>query len=124
MRSNIVFPPKFGQIDTMKTPILSLSLLTVIAAFVMVPMFNAPNLRAQESKEPAASASAHQKWEYRAIRIQDRRQSGSLNRDLGVREAQSEDTLNLLGQKGWELVAVRNDGSTEPVFYFKRPLLD
>lgn len=108
----------------MKTSILSFSLLAVIAAFIMVPILTGSDLRAQESQEADASATDHQKWEYRALRIQDRRQSGSLNRDLGAREAQSEDTLNLLGQKGWELVAVRNDGSTEPVFYFKRPLLD
>jgi hypothetical protein len=107
----------------MKTPILSLLLLTVIAALIMVPFFNGADVNAQEKVEDATKSN-HQKWEYRALRIQDRRQSGSLNRELGVREAQSEDTLNLLGEKGWELVAVRNDGSTEPVFYFKRPLLD
>ena len=106
----------------MKTPLLSLILLAVIAAFISVPLFSDSDLRAQETK--TAPSVEFQKWEYRALRIQCRRQTGTLNRELSAREAQSEDTLNLLGQEGWELVTVRNDGSTEPVFYFKRPLAD
>ena len=27
---------------------------------------------------------------------------------------------NELGKQGWELVSVRSEGNTEPVFYFKR----
>ncbi|MEM7143888.1 MAG: hypothetical protein AAF591_02055 [Verrucomicrobiota bacterium] len=104
----------------MKIRILSLTLATAVAAAFVFPFLASQKLQAQE-EEAAATSSDHQLWEYRALRIQDRRQSGALNRDIGAREAQSEDTLNLLGAKGWELVAVRNDGSSEPVFYFKRP---
>ncbi|MEM8954424.1 MAG: hypothetical protein AAGD22_09760 [Verrucomicrobiota bacterium] len=104
----------------MKIRILSLTLVTAAVAAFLFPFLGSQNIQAQEEKA-VTPPSGHQLWEYRALRIQDRRQSGSLNRDIGAREAQSEDTLNLLGAKGWELVAIRNDGSTEPVFYFKRP---
>jgi hypothetical protein len=106
----------------MKTSVLSLVLLAVIAAFAMVPMFDGSILRAQESKD--TTVSLHKSWEYRALRIGDRNRSGTLNRDIGARHSESEDTLNLLGAEGWELLTVRSDGPGEPVFYFKRLLLD
>ena len=69
---------------------------------------------AQEEK-----AWAGQKWEYRVLRIENRRTGNTSGQRS--RGSASEEKLNELGEQGWELVSVRNDGSDQPVFYFKRP---
>ena len=57
-------------------------------------------------------------WEYLVLRIDDRRRQSPPGKS--ARGSASQDKLNELGAKGWELVAVRGEGTTEPVFYFKR----
>ena len=77
------------------------------------------DLGAQDA-ESASTAWNGPKWEYRALRIEDRRQRSP--EGTRSRGSASEAKLNELGAQGWELVAVRNDGnSSQPVFYFKRP---
>ena len=69
-----------------------------------------------QSQESGAKV---QKWEYRVLRIEDRRQSNTSG--TRARGSASEEKLNELGAEGWELISVRNDGTSQPVFYFKRP---
>ncbi|NRB75428.1 MAG: hypothetical protein HRU46_13785 [Verrucomicrobiales bacterium] len=53
------------------------------------------------------------------MRIENRRTGNTSGQRS--RGSASEEKLNELGEQGWELVSVRNDGSDQPVFYFKRP---
>lgn len=62
------------------------------------------------------------KWEYRVIRIEDRRPDAAGGR--GGRN-NAEEQLNKLGAEGWELVSVRIDSQanrSNPIFYLKRPV--
>ena len=103
-----------------KSTILPLVLLTIAAAVVLTTMMTTSGVNAQDAPRPAA-ARAGQQWEYRALRIQDRRPASGRERELGARRSGSEATLNQLGAEGWELVAVRDEGNnSDPVFYFKR----
>ncbi len=92
-----------------------LSLFVALAAGVGIWFSSSDSTVAQDS----ASAWSGQKWEYRVLRIDDRR--GSNTSGQRSRGSASEAKLNELGEQGWELISVRNDGSSEPVFYFKRP---
>ena len=99
----------------MKNYSISACLVAAAALFLSVP--ETPKAFAQDAD--GATAWSGQKWEYRVLRIDDRRQSntsGARSRGSG-----SEAKLNELGDQGWELISVRNDGTSEPVFYFKRP---
>lgn len=96
----------------MKT-LLSSSTAALIAGALLLPFLSAPSSQSQDS------AWSGQKWEYRVLRIEDRRQSGTSG--TRARGSASEDKLNELGAEGWELISVRNDGTSQPVFYFKRP---
>jgi hypothetical protein len=71
--------------------------------------------------EGGSTLSDVQKWEYRVLRIQERR--GGSAAEVRAREKTSEAALNELGNLGWELVAVRTEQDEYPIFYFKRPLL-
>ena len=57
----------------------------------------------------------HVRWEYKIINIR------SENYRI---DPAKESELNLLGDEGWELVAMRLDAVSSrnaPIFYFKRP---
>ena len=54
----------------------------------------------------AQDSATVQKWEYKVLPSR--------------RGSATEEELNELGEKGWELVAVRSVGTAEAVFYFKR----
>ena len=95
--------------------ILSCSTAAAITGALLLPFLAAPPTQSQGQE----SAWAGQKWEYRVLRIEDRRQASTTG--TGARGSASEDKLNELGAEGWELVSVRNDGSSQPLFYFKRP---
>ena len=62
------------------------------------------------------------KWEYRVIRIDDRRPDAAGGR---AGRGSAEEQLNKLGAEGWELVSVRIDSQanrSNPIFYLKRPV--
>ena len=105
----------------MKTALLPITttITLVIAAAILLPFLSAPDATAQETAADNDKAWSGQKWEYRVRRIDDRR-SGT-DRETGTRKSRSEEVLDELGAQGWELVAVRPEGSS-PVFYFKRPV--
>ena len=68
----------------------------------------------------AAADEKVTKWEYRVVRIEDRRPDTAGGR-AGRNSA--EEQLNKLGAEGWELVSVRADSQanrSSPIFYFKR----
>ncbi len=71
---------------------------------------------------PLAGSEEVTKWEYRVIRIEDRRPDQAGGR---AGRGSAEEALNKLGAEGWELVSVRIDSQanrSNPIFYFKRPL--
>ena len=77
---------------------------------------------AQETSRAAADAII-QKWEYRVIRIEDRRPEEA-GRNAPSRSGGAEAELNRLGEEGWELVTIRIDAAATrraPIFYLKRP---
>ncbi len=91
-----------------------LSLAVALSAGAAIWFSSSDSTIAQEEK-----AWGGQKWEYRVLRIEDRRTGNTSGQRS--RGSASEEKLNELGEQGWELVSVRNDGSSQPVFYFKRP---
>lgn len=90
----------------------------MVVAVVVTVVTTGFDARAEDA---AATTASVQKWEYRALRIPDGRPSGGRKPELNARRSGSQETLNQLGEEGWELVAVRNDTDGEPVFYLKRP---
>lgn len=112
------FPRKTSGMSQIKSVFLPLTLTAIFAAVIFATLLSGSDARAQDAPK---SAWAGQKWEYRALRIPDRRQTGARERDLRARRSGSQEVLNQIGAEGWELVAVRNDSASDPVFYFKRP---
>ena len=97
----------------MKSAFFSIALAVSVSILTLAP----GGLRADGKTDGSKS---FQKWEYRVLRIRDNRKAGGRDSELRARISASQDTLNTLGADGWELVAVRNDGTSEPVFYCKR----
>ena len=103
----------------MKQGIISLGVGAALVVITAVSLDRAP---AQEAGEKAASKAPVTAWEYRALRIPDRRMAGARAGDVRARKSGAQDVLNELGAEGWELIAVRGvEATADPVFYFKRP---
>ena len=91
------------------------ALLSLLLPICMMGIGPISTSNAQEDGEAKWTGP---QWEYLVLRIEDRRRSSPAG--TTARGSASQDKLNELGKQGWELVAVRNDGTSEPVFYFKR----
>ena len=91
--------------------VISFSILVI--ALVLVLDFTPPAV----GQDPEVKWSGP-KWEYLVLRIDDRRQGNTSG--SRTRSSASEEKLNTVGEEGWELVSVRSDGTSMPVFYFKR----
>lgn len=99
----------------MKTSIIPMTVAGCLFGAAILLSLSGSNTDAQETDR---TPEGLQKWEYLVRRIEDR--AGRRDRDTGTWHSASEETMNQLGLLGWELVDVRNDGSSTPVFYFKR----
>ena len=94
--------------------------LLLLCAAIAVPLSSVRDADAQETKSEEWSG---QKWEYRVIRIEDRRPD-TAGRSGTSRSGGAQEELNKLGDQGWELVSVRIDATaarSNPIFYLKRP---
>ena len=102
----------------MKKIIMSLSLAVTVTLLLMALPQAETFAQAQKS-----GSMEIQKWEYRVVTFSSSRgQTAGDVESLRARNKDSEKALNELGAEGWELVAVRENPSRDPVYYFKRPL--
>ena len=96
----------------MKT--ITITLIGAAGAALLFALSSATTTIAQDSEAKWTGPQ----WEYRVLRIDDRRRPNTTG--TRSRGSASEEKLNELGKQGWELVSVRSEGNSEPVFYFKR----